>query len=61
MVVVGGLVLGVEAVVGSEVMALAGGWVVVSGALAADWNTFNMSVEHQEYTDHVCLLLPYLF
>lgn len=46
-VMVGGLVLGDEelVVVGSKVMALAGGWVGVCCVPAADWNTFTMSVE----------------
>lgn len=48
---VGGLVLGVEVVVGSEVMVLAGGWVVVGG----DWNSFTVSVEHQEDTNNVLI------
>lgn len=51
-VVVGGSVLGVEVVEWSEVTALAGGWLDVGGAPAADWNIFNMSVEHRENTNN---------
>lgn len=50
-VVVVGSVLGVEVVEGSEVTVLAGGWLDVGGAPAADWNIFNMSVEHRENTN----------